>query len=169
VLDITKLELGRFTLYKKQINLDDLLLPNFESLKVFADEKKIELELDIKTSGKILCDPKRINQIVSNLIKNSIDFVPKNTGQIKLIVEKNEKSFLFTLTDNGPGIPKENEKLLFQKFYKMDTSPTRKHGGTGLGLTICQGLVNSHGGKIWLDSDYTQGTCFKFTIPVEKS
>ncbi|MCH7647829.1 MAG: hypothetical protein IIA83_04390 [Thaumarchaeota archaeon] len=50
----------------------------------------------------------------------------------------------------------------------MDTSPTRKHGGTGLGLTICNGIVLSHGGKIWLDKEYTQGTCFKFTIPVVK-
>ena len=127
------------------------------------------MELEIKTSEKVFCDPKRINQIVSNLIKNSIDFVPENIGKIKLLVEENEKFFLFTITDNGPGIPKESHKLLFQKFYKIDTSPTRKHGGTGLGLTICQGLVKSHGGMIWLVSDYTQGTCFKFTIPVEKS
>lgn len=72
---------------------------------------------------------------------------------------------MFTITDNGPGIPKENQEFLFQKFYKIDTTPTRKHGGTGLGLTICEGMVKAHGGKIWLDKTYTQGTCFKFTIP----
>jgi len=169
VLDITKLELGRFTLDKKQINVNDLLTKNFDLLKAFVNEKNVELKLDIKTSEKIFCDPKRVNQVISNLIKNAVDFVPEKNGMIKLMVEKNKESFLFTVIDNGPGIPKESQKLLFQKFYKMDTSPTRKHGGTGLGLTICEGLIRSHGGKIWLDSDYTQGTCFKFTIPVVKS
>jgi len=169
VLDVTKLELGRLTLHKKQVDLKDLLNKNMESLSLFAKEKEVVLQLDLKTSGKIFCDPNRINQVLSNLIKNSIDFVPKNNGLIKLIVEKNAESFVFTVTDNGPGIPVENQKHLFQKFYKIDTSPTRKHGGTGLGLTICNGIISSHGGKIWLDKEYTKGTSFKFTIPVVKS
>jgi len=138
-------------------------------LMVLAQEKKVVLELDLKTSGKIFCDPKRINQVLSNLIKNSIDFVPENIGLIKLTVEKNSESFVFTVIDNGAGIPVENQEHLFKKFYQVDTSPTRKHGGSGLGLTICHGLVKSHGGKIWLDEEYTQGTCLKFTIPVVKS
>lgn len=169
VLDVTKLELGRLALHKKQVDLNDLLNKNIELLNVFAKEKKVTLEFDLKTSGKIFCDPNRINQVLSNLIKNSIDFVPEKNGMIKLIVEKNAESFVFTVTDNGPGIPIENQKHLFQKFYKIDTSPTRKHGGTGLGLTICNGIILSHGGKIWLDKEYTQGTCFKFTIPMMKS
>ncbi len=169
VLDVTKLELGRLTLDKKHVDVKDLINKNIESLSIFTKGKKVALELDLKTSGKIFCDPKRINQIISNLIKNSIDFVPENMGVIKLTVEKNSKSFVFTVIDNGPGIPVENQKHLFQKFYKIDTSVTRKHGGTGLGLTICQGLVESHGGKIWLDEEYTRGSCFKFTIPLVKS
>ena len=168
VLDVTKLEVGRLTLHKKQVDLKTFLNENIDSLKPFTYEKKTKLQLELRASGKIFCDPKRITQIISNLIKNSIDFIPKDTGIVKLIVEKNEKSILFTITDNGPGIPKENQEFLFQKFYKIDTSPTRKHGGTGLGLTICEGLVEAHGGKIWLDEKYTQGTCFKFTIPEVK-
>jgi signal transduction histidine kinase len=169
VLDVTKLELGRLALHKKQVELKDLLDENIESLRIFANDKKVALELELKTSGKIFCDPVRINQVLSNLIKNSIDFVPKNLGLIKLTIEKNPKSFLFTVTDNGSGISEENHKHLFQKFYKIDTSVTRKHGGTGLGLTICNGIVSSHGGKIWLDKEYTKGASFKFTIPVAKS
>ena len=169
VLDVTKLELGRVTLYKKHVDLQDLLDENIESLSMLAKEKNIGLKLDLKTSGKIFCDPKRINQVLSNLIKNSIDFVPESNGLIKLTVEKNAESFVFSVEDNGTGIPEESQKHLFQKFYKIDTSPTRKHGGTGLGLTICHGIVKSHGGKIWLDNECTQGTCFKFTIPEVKS
>ena len=169
VLDVTKLEVGRLTLDKKQVDLKDLISKNIETLKIFAKEKNIVLETDLKTSGKIFCDSKRINQVISNLIKNSIDFVPENNGLIKLTVEKNAKSFVFTITDNGSGIPVKNQEFLFQKFYKIDTSPTRKHGGTGLGLTICRGLVESHGGKIWVDKEYTQGSCLKFTIPEVQS
>jgi signal transduction histidine kinase len=169
VLDVTKFELGRLHLHKKQVDLKDLLDENIKSLSILANDKKVALELDLKTSGKIFCDPKRINQVLSNLIKNSIDFVPKNIGLIKLTIEKNPNSFLFTVTDNGPGIPVENHKYLFEKFYKMDTSITRKHGGTGLGLAICNGIVSSHGGKIWLDKEYTKGASFKFIIPVEES
>jgi signal transduction histidine kinase len=169
VLDVTKLELGRLQLHKKQVDLKDLLDENIKSLSILANDKKVALKLDLKTSEKIFCDPKRINQILSNLIKNSIDYVPKNIGLIKLTIEKNPESFIFTVTDNGPGISVENHKHLFEKFYKMDTSITRKHGGTGLGLTICNGIVSSHGGKIWLDKEYTKGASFKFTIPVEES
>jgi len=169
VLDVTKLEVGRLTLNKNQVSVEELVSKNIESLKIFAKEKNIVLETDLKTSGKIFCDSKRINQVISNLIKNSIDFVPENNGLIKLTVEKNAKSFVFTITDNGSGIPVKNQEFLFQKFYKIDTSPTRKHGGTGLGLTICKGLIESHGGKIWIDKEYTQGSCFKFTIPEVQS
>jgi signal transduction histidine kinase len=169
VLDVTKFELGRLHLHKKQVDLKDLLDENIKSLSILANDKKVALKLDLKTSEKIFCDPKRINQILSNLIKNSIDYVPKNIGLIKLTIEKNPESFIFTVTDNGPGISVENHKHLFEKFYKMDTSITRKHGGTGLGLTICNGIVSSHGGKIWLDKEYTKGASFKFIIPVEES
>lgn len=165
VLDVTKLEVGRLTLHKQEVDLKDFLDKNIDSLSTFTQEKKTSLELELKTSGKIFCDPIRITQVISNLIKNSADFVPDKTGIIKLIVERNAKAITFTVTDNGPGIPKENQDLLFQRFYKIDTSPTRKHGGTGLGLTICEGLIEAHGGKIWLDKEYTQGTSFKFTIP----
>jgi len=137
VLDVTKLELGRLALNKKQVDMKDLVDKNIESLSAFAEEKKVSLKSDLKFTGKIFCDPKRINQILSNLIKNAIDFVPENNGYVELSVEKNEKSFVFSVTDNGTGIPREGQEHLFQKFYKIDTSPTRKHGGTGLGLTIC--------------------------------
>jgi len=169
VLDVSKLELGRLTLHKKHIDINNLLTKTIESLNILAKEKKVTLELDIKTSGTILCDSKRVNQVVSNLIKNAIDFVPENMGVVKITIEKTTESFIYTIADNGPGIAVENQKYLFQKFYMIDTSPTRKHGGTGLGLTICHGLVKSHGGVILLDTKYTQGSSFKFTIPLEES
>lgn len=169
VLDVTKIELGRLKLFKKEVDVQDLLRQNIETLSPFTDEKKITLLNELKTSGKIFCDPKRLAQVLSNLVKNSIDFTPENIGKIKIVVEKNTDSYIFSVEDNGSGIPEEGRKNLFQKFYQIDASPTRKHGGTGLGLTICEGIVKAHGGRIWLDNEYTSGTRFKFTIPMVKS
>jgi len=169
VLDVTKIELGRLKLFKKEVDVQDIITQNIETLNPFTDEKKITLLSELKTSGKIFCDPKRLSQVLSNLVKNSIDFTPENIGKIKLVVEKNTDSYIFSVEDNGSGIPEEGRKNLFQKFYQIDTSPTRRHGGTGLGLTICEGIVEAHGGRIWLDNEYTLGTRFKFTIPMVKS
>ena len=169
VLDVTKIELGRLALSKQEVDIQDLLRQNIETLSPFTDEKKITLLNELKTSGKIFCDPKRLAQVLSNLVKNSIDFTPENIGKIKMVVEKNTNSYIFSVEDNGSGIPKEGQKNLFQKFYQIDTSPTRKHGGTGLGLTICKGIVEAHGGRIWFDNEHTSGARFKFTIPLVKS
>ena len=73
---------------------------------------------------------------------------------------------LFTVEDNGIGIKPEKADKLFQKFYQIDTGPTRKHAGTGLGLVICRGIIEAHGGKIWVDNTYRLGAAIKFTLPV---
>ena len=73
---------------------------------------------------------------------------------------------MFTVEDNGIGIPADKMDNLFKTFYQVDTSLSRKHGGTGLGLVICKGIIESHGGKIWIDRNYTHGTSIKFTVPV---
>ncbi|HMK58340.1 MAG TPA: ATP-binding protein, partial [Nitrososphaeraceae archaeon] len=75
----------------------------------------------------------------------------------------------FTVEDNGIGIPADKMDNLFKTFYQVDTTLTRKHGGTGLGLVICKGIVESHGGKLWIDRDYIGGTSIKFTLPIAGS
>ena len=76
--------------------------------------------------------------------------------------------FLFVIEDNGTGIPIDKIDRLFKKFYQLDTTLTRSHGGTGLGLVICKGIVEAHGGRIWIDKEYTGGTRVKFTLPGRK-
>jgi signal transduction histidine kinase len=109
-----------------------------------------------------------------NLITNAIDFSPENNSQIWINIQKSKaqkdqkEELMFTIKDNGIGIPPENHKLLFDIFQKVPnkTNIKRKYGGSGLGLTICKGLVESHNGKIWLDTTYTTGASFVFTIPI---
>jgi len=104
-----------------------------------------------------------------------MDFVPGN-GNGKIIVRAQKEDYndsgnnmnmiLFTVEDNGIGINPEKADKLFQKFYQIDTGPTRKHAGTGLGLVICRGIIEAHAGKIWVDNTCNTGATIKFTLPV---
>jgi len=165
VLDVNKLDLHKLTLKKHDVDLKNYLDELKEKLIPFTLDKRISFKIEIDGSWKIFIDANRLSQIISNLVKNSVDFVPKN-GKITLVVEKiNNNETLFTVNDNGPGITDEEKLKLFGKFYQIDSSATRKHGGSGLGLSICRGLVEAHGGKIWYDDKYTDGASFKFNIP----
>jgi signal transduction histidine kinase len=181
VLDVFKLDMNKLSLSKKDIEIYSLVNEVVNDLKSFTIEKQIELTFDIRTRSikTVFCDKRRIEQVFANLIKNSIDFVPGNTGKINIRAEdaqdsatenyvgdKNRSQFVtFSVEDNGIGISHENATNLFKKFYQIDTSATRKHGGSGLGLAICKGIVEAHGGKIWIDLEYTGGAAVRFTIP----
>jgi signal transduction histidine kinase len=103
------------------------------------------------------------------LVKNSLDFVPKETGRISIQVSEGSNDdlgkIIFTVEDNGSGIPDNKIDNLFKKFYQVDTTATRKHGGTGLGLAISKGIIEAHGGTMWIDKNYNNGACFRFTLP----
>jgi signal transduction histidine kinase len=177
--------MGTLHLAKQEIDIFNLVKDIVTDLKTFTIEKQIEITYEISTQSMktIFCDRRRIEQVFVNLIKNSIDFVPDKTGKIKVkaqevlqdvlsnsTVDNETKSTLdsrtvvFSVEDNGIGIPNQNANNLFKKFYQIDTSVTRKHGGTGLGLAICKGIVEAHDGRIWIDRNYTAGTAIRFTI-----
>ena len=170
VLDVYKLDIGKLKLKKEQAHVNELIDLVLSDSKEIMIGKNMNLNVDVKLNGdyKISCDIKRIEQVFANLIKNSLDFIPKTNGEITIRAEllKNQSMIQFSIEDNGVGIPPSEAKNLFQKFYQIDTSATRKHGGTGLGLVICKGIVQAHGGEIWVDKTFTNGACFKFTLPV---
>jgi signal transduction histidine kinase len=122
---------------------------------------------DVQYEGIVHCDQRRIDQVITNMIKNSLDFVPADTGKIILRVTKKENKIVFSVEDNGTGIPPDKVDSLFKKFYQIDTSMTRKHGGTGLGLAISKGIVEAHGGEMWVDKEYVGGAKFIFTLPIK--
>lgn len=168
ILDVYKLDIGRLRLNKIDINVAKLVDQVITEFKPLCDEQKIELYSDVRTSGTVRCDPQRVNQVLSNMIKNSIDFVPKKGGRIIVRAEENSSnkdSITFTVEDNGTGVPAEKVDNLFKKFYQIDTTLTRRHGGTGLGLAISKGIIEAHGGTIWIDKSYNLGASFKFTLP----
>jgi signal transduction histidine kinase len=174
IFDVYKLDIGKLKLNKKSVEVATLVQENVAELEPLTEDKQIEFKAEIippSDKVSILCDAKRIEQVVANLVKNSIDFVPKTGGKITIRAETDEtaQDVIFTVTDNGIGIPVDKMDSLFKTFYQVDTTLARKHGGTGLGLVICKGIIEDHGGKIWIDKNYTRGTSIKFTLPIASS
>ncbi len=165
ILYAQKLDMNRMIFKKKKFNSRNLIEHIAKNLLPIMKEKGIELDIKNSLAGNIFSDENRIQQVIENLIKNSVDFVPEEGGKISIETQKSNDFVTFSVRDNGIGIPKDKEKFLFNKFYQVDTSHTRKHGGTGLGLVICKGFVNGLGGKIWCESEEGKGTAFFFTIP----
>ena len=146
----------------KNAQVRDKIIKDFNPI---ATQKNIRLEKDIIEKIIIFSDKDRINQVFSNLIKNAIDFVESEKGQIT-IGAKNKKEFIkFFVKDNGVGISEINQKEIFKTFYQIDTSTSRKRDGSGLGLAICKGIIEGLGGKIWVESKENIGTTFYFEIP----
>jgi signal transduction histidine kinase len=177
VMDVYKLDMGKLKFSMTDTDITKLINDSISDLRPLTLNKKIDLITDLEVNGTVFCDPNRIDQVLSNLIKNSIDFVPDNgSGKIIVKVQEEEckamdndfKMALFTVEDNGIGINPEKADKLFQKFYQIDTGPTRKHAGTGLGLVICKGIIEVHGGKIWVDRAPRTGATIKFTLPVRR-
>lgn len=169
ILDAEKLGLNQM-----KFNLKDLrILPFAKELSenyapVFA-EKQILYSVSCPDEITIHVDEVRLAQVLKNFINNSMDFVPKQNGMISLKITQEENYAVFSIIDNGVGIPKEKQQNLFKKFYQIDTSPTRKHGGSGLGLAICKGIVESFGGVIGVKSESGAGSTFYFKIPLKSA
>jgi signal transduction histidine kinase len=129
-----------------------------------ATEKSIEFVCSVEPSlEKAFVDPDRLSQILTNLIANAIKFSPVH-GAVSLSVSRSNNQILFRVKDSGPGIAPAELPHVFDQYWQA------KHGkpGAGLGLYICKGLVEAHGGKIWIETGVGEGTTVCFTIPAVK-
>ena len=168
LLDVQKLELRQFILNKKMHSLSEIINNTIQMAKPSASHNDIRITTDMKNNVSCLCDKSSIERVIMNIISNCIDFCPKHAGkiQIKLFSENNHAKII--VKDNGIGIVKENLEKVFQKFYQVDSSFTREHTGTGLGLSVCKGIIEKHGGKMWAESDgHGEGTEIHFLLPLQ--
>ena len=165
LLDIQKLELGRMVFEKVNFQVDEMMDNIKNSFEQTVKQKQIRLVSSVNEKINLISDIRRIEEVLSNMVYNAIDFVPKKDGRIELDAKNENGVVVFSVKDNGKGISKEAQESIFKKFYQTDTSLTRKHGGTGLGLSICKGIVEALGGKIWVESEKGIGSNFYFTIP----
>ena len=165
IMTTQKLELGKLDFNSENISVSVMLGDILKEFKPITNEKNITLNLNFSGDLSIFSDKDRINQVFTNLIRNAIDFVAKDTGIVTIGAKDDSEYVEFFVQDNGPGISKENQKEIFKKFYQIDTSTSRKRGGSGLGLAICKGIIEALGGKIWVKSEENVQTTFYFKIP----
>ncbi len=168
LLNAQKLELGQLKMKKVNTNIKDTIDKVIETLKPETTQNNIEISSNA-VDLTLNYDPERISQVITNLIKNSLNAVEPNTGKIEIILENLPTEVKISIKDNGVGIPQEKQKELFKKFYQVDATLTREKGGSGLGLAICKGIIDNHQGQISVHSISNQGATFSFTIPKEIS
>lgn len=163
---ITKLESGTQQVTKQPIDIIALIRSVFEMLEMKADKKNISLIFDRPYIKEItvLADHEKIEQVLVNLIENSIKYGHTN-GITEVSVEDLVKDkVIVRVTDNGDGISREHLPRLFERFYRVDKSGSRKEGGSGLGLSIVKHIVEAHGERIYVESEPDVGSEFSFTL-----
>jgi signal transduction histidine kinase len=169
ILDVQKLDLNKMKFDSQPVDVNDILNYMHNNLQNVMAQKNIKQLNSTKEQLTVRSDRNRIEQVLNNLILNAVDFVPSETGKIEYGAQSKGDEVLFYVKDNGTGISPEKQKNLFRKFYQIDTSMTRTHGGSGLGLAISKGIIESLGGKIWIESELGKGASFYFTIPKDRT
>lgn len=165
ILDITKIEAGMMRLFvEDDVNLAVELAAVIATVEVLIKDKPIQFVRDIDDDlPTMMGDKRRIRQILLNLLSNAAKFTAK--GTITLSVKKHETEILFMVSDTGPGIAPEDQSLIFEPFRQSMTGLT-SGGGTGLGLPITLRLVETHGGRLWLESEPGEGAAFFVALPI---
>ena len=169
ILDLSKIESGKMELEERVFDLNNIIDNAISLLSIKIKEKglKILKDIQLNSSFDLIGDPTRIRQIYINLISNAIKFTDKGEIVIHVQTQKcegNKMKIYSYIQDSGVGIPKDKQITLFKPFSQVDSSYTRKYGGTGLGLVICKEYINMMGGDINLESEEGKGSTFKFTL-----
>lgn len=171
LLNLSRIESGKMVLKLEELNLRSILELIYFSFKPQGDEKSIELKLELPDElPPVYGDREKVEQILSNLISNSLKFTPPK-GEIVIsakLLESDEGVLAISVKDTGIGIPAEHLDKIFEKFYQVEGSLERSHGGTGLGLAITKGLVEAQKGKIFVKSEPGKGSTFTFTLPLSR-
>lgn len=167
---ISKLETGKLNLDFEEFDIVELIQNVFEMLEMSAAKREISLIFDKKYSPMyVYADRERIQQVVANLVVNSIKY-GKYNGTTEVSIEVLPKRKLMVrIMDNGEGVTEENLSRLFERFYRVDKSGSRKEGGSGLGLSIVKHIIEAHKQKVYADSVYGVGSEFSFTLDMPKN
>ncbi len=167
IMDLSKIEAALVQPRFAETNISDLTEKLYHLFKKEIEEKGMEFVLknELHTNGEanIITDKEKLNTVLSHLLKNAVKY--SQQGKIEFGYERKNDDLLFFVKDTGIGIPEERINAIFERFIQADMSPTRRHEGAGLGLTIAKAYIEMIGGKIWVESTLGSGSHFYFTIP----
>ncbi len=171
IIDISKIDSHQMSIYKRPVQLGSLFSGCYRAAEVELNrlgKNSIALEMSFTPQDaalEVMIDPDRVNQVVMNLLNNAIKFTL--TGRIVLGYTMVQNLLRVTVEDTGIGIDPQNHGAIFERFRQIDGTPNREYGGSGLGLSICKGVVEAMGGRIGLSSELGKGTTFWFEIPAD--
>ena len=168
LLDEAQIEAGGLTLRNAAYSVTELIEEVHSTMRVLAEPKGLKLEMVIgdDVPREMVGDAQRLNQILINLVGNAIKFTQEGYVRISAIV-KDSQNWSLQVSDTGPGIPKESQQLVFEPFRQVDDPITRKHVGSGLGLSIVKRLTALMGGEVTLTSEVGKGSTFEIILPLE--
>ena len=162
MLDMARIKAGKMDLLMERVNLLGAVKEYVKEIKPV--EKRIDIKIKISRNIHVRADKNRLHDIYINLLSNAFKFTPPG-GEVRIGARRDNDVVLAEVSDNGVGIPEDQREKVFDEFYQVDR---KRYGGTGLGLTIVKGIVEEHGGKIWVDSEVGKGSRFYFTFPVAR-
>lgn len=167
LLIVSKIEEGAFSIHKNEVHLKEIISDLIGRYKVFAKASDIDLIFipDEKVPEIIMADASMLKLVVENLIDNAIRYT-RGGGRIEVRFKKQDRKILFSVKDEGVGIPEKEKVFIFQKFFRAENALKQRTRGSGLGLYVCKSIVIESGGKIWFDSKENKGTTFYFTLPI---
>jgi PAS domain S-box-containing protein len=166
LLDVNRLDAGKLTIHPDPVDPSDLLGGSLQTLVPLVEEKSIGLDLQLEQGlPRVMADSERIQQTISNLIGNAIKFTPSG-GKITVRTRSRGGELIVSVTDNGTGIPPEQLQKVFDRYWQ---SARTDREGAGLGLAIAKGIVEGHGGRMWIESTWGEGTTASFTLPETQS
>jgi len=167
LLTVSKIETATLPLKKREISLENLIRELISEFEPFAKASNVEIEFKPqKDLPKVFADPSQIRLVVENLLDNAIRYI-KDRGRAEILLEKKGKNLYFEIKDNGVGIPKGDQKYIFQKFFRSENILRYQTQGSGLGLYISKAIVERSGGKIGFKSEENKGSTFWFTLPIK--
>ena len=172
IIDVAKIEAGHIRIIPHKIDISGLLKELYTSIKrdLLVNGKEVELSLTVPFDGEFMInvDSFRLKQILQNILNNSVKFTEKGEIEFGYRLTANDTMIRFFVRDTGIGIPKDQQKVIFERFRQADDSSTRKYGGTGLGLWVSRNLVELMGGSIQVESDPGRGSTFFVELPLDK-